>query len=219
MEERRSTWSDSLLSYVKPYANKLFYIFSHKYFVFYILYYRFLSAGKACVTQNNDFPTLCLEMLFSEMLWQVDMKLEVTFWRKTQATVRTDLEHISNLLGLFLNDLEKETAVSFHRVWYGWLEKRSSIYMLNLDLWFTIVSVLSGLRIGAMFFGIFSWLQSNLSFFKPASTVWSTKLEKNTRSFVSFIGLTAQFVSFWKSKHLHDLHHLWFSSIPSSDFD
>ena len=64
--------------------------------------------------------------------------------------------------------------------------------MLNLDLWFAIESILSGLGIKAMFFRIFSRLQSNLSFFKNASTVWSMKLEKNKRTFASFIGLTVQ---------------------------
>ena len=36
------------------------------------------------------------------------MKLEVTYWWKTQATIRTDLKHIKNLFGLFLNDLERK---------------------------------------------------------------------------------------------------------------
>ena len=47
------------------------------------------------------------------------MKLKVTSRRKTKAAVRTDLQHIDNFFGLFLNELEKETAVSFRRVLYG----------------------------------------------------------------------------------------------------
>ena len=58
------------------------------------------------------FEHFVWKRLFPEMLFQ----LEVTTWRKTQATVSTDLQHINNLFGLFLSDLEKETAVSFHRV-------------------------------------------------------------------------------------------------------
>ena len=115
-DNRRSCWFNSLLSYVKPYTDMLFASFLKNILFFNICYYFFLSAGKACVTQNDDFQIFCLEKLFSEMYWQVYMKLEVTSWRKTQATVRTGFQHMNNLFHLFLIDLEKETPVSFHHV-------------------------------------------------------------------------------------------------------
>ena len=91
--------------------------------------------------------------------------------------------------------------------------------MLNLDLWLAIASIFSGLGIGARFFRIFSRLQSNLSFFKTASTVCSVKLEKNIRSFASCIGLTAQVFAILEKKHWHDLHHLWSNGLVVKALD
>ena len=48
---------------MKPYTNIYFCIFPQKYFVFYIFYYIFLSAGKACNTQNDDLRTPGLEKI------------------------------------------------------------------------------------------------------------------------------------------------------------
>ena len=44
------------------------------------------------------------------------MKLEVKYWKKTQATVRTHLKHISNLFGLFLNDLDNVMKPPCHSI-------------------------------------------------------------------------------------------------------
>ena len=44
----------------------------------------------------------------SQKYFKAYIKLKVTPWRKTQATGGTCMQHINNLFGLFLNDLEKE---------------------------------------------------------------------------------------------------------------
>ena len=108
-EERRSTWSDFLLSYVKPYTNIVFCIFSQKYFLFYKFFTIFFSLQvKHVLPRTAIFKHFVWKRVFSRMFWQVYMKIKVTSWKKTQATVRRDLQHINNLFGLFLTDLEKK---------------------------------------------------------------------------------------------------------------
>lgn len=81
LEERRSSWFDSLLNYVKPYTNILFCIFPKKYFVFYIFYFIFFSAGKACVTLNHDFWTPFLEKIVHRNVLRSLHELQVASWK------------------------------------------------------------------------------------------------------------------------------------------
>ena len=122
-----------------------------------------------------------MEKIVLRNVWQVYMKLDVTSWRKNQATIRTGLQHINNLFRLFLNDLENETSVSFHHTWYGWLKKiflrrMEFIYHLNGER--TNIKTVEKLGSSTLCYSTVSWLlyvynykYSNLHA-EPWSVMW-----------------------------------------------
>ena len=120
----RSTWSNFLLSYVNPHTNILFYINNTlsnisllKNILFFIFFIKFFSLQvRHVLPRTLIFGHFVWKRLLSEMFWQIYMKLEVKYWKKTQATVRTHLKYISNLFGLFLNDLDNVMKPPCHSI-------------------------------------------------------------------------------------------------------
>ena len=120
-EERRSTWSNSLLSCVKPYTNILFCIFPQKYFVFFIFFIISFS-----LQVKHMLPR---RMIFEHFILK---DCSQTSSHETRGDVLE--ENPSNhsyrfatykqFIWFVFKRFGKETPVSFHPVWYRWLEKR-----------------------------------------------------------------------------------------------
>lgn len=123
--ESRSIWTDSLLSYMKPYKYTFLHlswrIFCFFIYIFFIIY--FSPQVKHVETQNDDIQTLCLEkIVFSNVLTSLHAT-QGDILEENSTNRSYSLQHINNLFGLLLNNLSKETVVSFHHVWHGWLDK------------------------------------------------------------------------------------------------
>lgn len=83
-------------------------------YIFFIIY--FSPQVKHVETQNDDIQTLCLEkIVFSNVLTSLHAT-QGDILEENSTNRSYSLQHINNLFGLLLNNLSKETVVSFHHV-------------------------------------------------------------------------------------------------------